>query len=144
MATSVSTRSIVRSPLTSCSLLVIIGFTAGFIISLFPRPQSAKVTVRKSIAKTVDRLAELYTEEVKGFILEANLYAAGTQQTLDIEERATRYRTRFLGLVVSMISMSGTSLTPRRAKCKTSHRKSPMRDLNRHCADHGHGQSTRP
>ncbi|GHJ86374.1 hypothetical protein NliqN6_2776 [Naganishia liquefaciens] len=81
------------------ALLVIIGFTAGFIISLFPKPQSAKVTVRKSIAKTVDRLAELYTEEIKGFILEANLYTEGMQQTLNIEERATRYRTRFLGLV---------------------------------------------
>lgn len=59
------------------------------------------MTVRKSIAKTIDRLAELYTDEIKGFLLEANLYSAGTQQTLDVEERATRYRTRFLGLVVS-------------------------------------------
>jgi hypothetical protein len=77
-----------------------IGFTAGFIISLFPKPQSAKVTVRQSLAKAIDNMAELYTEEVKGFLLEANLYEAGKTQTLDVEERATRYRTRFLGLIV--------------------------------------------
>ena len=82
---------------------MIIGFTAGFIISLFPKPQSAKVTVRKSLAKAIDSLAELYTEEVKGFLLEANLYKVGKTQTFGVEERATRYRTRFLSLVVSVV-----------------------------------------
>ncbi|KAJ9113890.1 hypothetical protein QFC19_000084 [Naganishia cerealis] len=87
-------------------LLVIIGFTAGFIISLFPKPQSAKVTVRKSLAKAIDNIAELYTEEVKGFLLEARLYDTTKQQTLDAEERATRYRTRFLGLVAKLQAIS--------------------------------------
>lgn len=96
-------------------LLVIIGFTAGFIISLFPKPQSAKVTVRKSLATAIDSIAELYTEEVKGFLLEARLYDNRNQQPLDVEERATRYRTRFLGLIVSLymanaLHVSGSSL----------------------------------
>lgn len=91
-----------RLTATLYRLLVIIGFTAGFIISLFPKPQSAKVTVRKSLAKAIENLAELYTEEMKGFLLEANLYEAGKTQTLDVEERATRYRTRFLGLIVGL------------------------------------------
>ncbi|KAJ9117013.1 hypothetical protein QFC22_004671 [Naganishia vaughanmartiniae] len=88
------------------ALLVIIGFTAGFIISLFPKPQSAKVTVRKSFAKAIDNIAELYTEEVKGFLLEARLYNATNPEPLDVEERASRYRTRFLGVMLKLQAIS--------------------------------------
>jgi hypothetical protein len=111
MAKSVSCRPIYVWPYLTrfyvCRLLVLIGFTAGFIISLFPKPQSAKVTVRKSLATALDSIAELYTEEVKGFLLEARLYESPNQQPLDVEERATRYRTRFLGLIVSHSTDNG-------------------------------------
>lgn len=81
------------------SLLVLIGFTAAFIISLFPKPQSAKVTVRKTMAKAIDNIAELLTEELKGFLLEARVGTVSDGE-VDVDARVSQYRMRFLGLVV--------------------------------------------
>jgi len=53
------------------SLLVIIGFAAAFIISLFPKPTSARKIVRLRAAKVIDSLSDLYMDELKGFLLEA-------------------------------------------------------------------------
>ena len=82
------------------SLLVIIGFAAAFIISLFPKPTSARKIVRLRAAKVIDSLSDLYMDELKGFLLEAK----NDDHTFDdneLETRAGIYRTKILGLVVS-------------------------------------------
>jgi len=82
------------------SLLVIIGFAAAFIISLFPKPTSARKIVRLRAAKIIDSLSDLYMDELKGFLQESK----NDNHTFDdneLEARAGIYRTKILGLVVS-------------------------------------------
>jgi hypothetical protein len=85
------------------SLLVLIGFTAAFIISLFPKPQSAKKSVRKTLAKAIDNSAELFIEEIKGFLLKARVDGNAMESDTTIDAQLSQYRTRFLGLVVSFM-----------------------------------------
>jgi hypothetical protein len=81
-------------------LLVLIGFTAAFIISLFPKPTTARKIVRLRAAKIVDSLADLYIDELRGFLLEAK--DSGNALDEDkLEARAGIYRSKILGIVVS-------------------------------------------
>lgn len=81
-------------------LLVLIGFTAAFIISLFPKPITARKVVRLRAAKIIDVLAELYVDELKGFLLEAKESNEPWNES-KVEERAGLYRSRVLDVVVS-------------------------------------------
>jgi hypothetical protein len=81
-------------------LLVLIGFTAAFIISLFPKPITARKIVRLRAAKIIDVLAELYVDELKGFLLEAKESNEPWNES-KVEERAGLYRSRVLDVVVS-------------------------------------------
>jgi hypothetical protein len=81
--------------------LVLIGFTAAFIISLFPKPITARKIVRLRAAKIIDVLAELYVDELKGFLLEAKESNEPWNET-KVEERAGLYRSRVLDVVVSL------------------------------------------
>jgi hypothetical protein len=80
--------------------LVIIGFAAAFIISLFPKPTSARKIVRLRAAKVIDSLSDLYMDELKGFLQEAKSDDL-TFNDDELEARAGIYRTKILGLVVS-------------------------------------------
>ncbi|KAF9031494.1 hypothetical protein BDZ89DRAFT_1063889 [Hymenopellis radicata] len=52
------------------ALLIIIGFTAGFIVMMFPRPTSSRVFVRKSLAADLDELSHILAAEVEAFLAE--------------------------------------------------------------------------
>lgn len=81
-------------------LLVVIGFTAAFIISLFPKPSSARKIVRTRAAKIIDRLSELYMVEMREFLIEAKSEGS-LHDEHDMDERVARYRTKLLKIVVS-------------------------------------------
>lgn len=85
------------------ALLVLVGFAAAFIISLFPKPTSARKIVRLRAAKIVDALADLYMDELKGFLIEAKEADHRVDESR-MEERAGAYRSRVLGVVVSLDS----------------------------------------
>jgi hypothetical protein len=91
------------------SLLVLIGFTAAFIISLFPRPQSAKKTVRRILAKSIDNSSELFMEEIKGFLLKACAHDNPTACDADLDAKLSPFRARFLGLAVGYASSPNSS-----------------------------------
>ena len=82
------------------SLLVLVGFAAAFIISLFPKPTSARKIVRLRAAKIVDALADLYMDELRGFLIEAKESGHALNES-KMEERAGTYRSKVLGVVVS-------------------------------------------
>lgn len=62
---------------------------------------SARKIVRLRAAKIIESLSELYVDEAKGFLLEAQ-DKTNTIHEDDLEERAGLYRARFLGVVVSV------------------------------------------
>lgn len=52
------------------SLLVIIGFTAAFIVMLFPNPVSSRVLVRKTLSAIINEVGNIFVTEVENFLLE--------------------------------------------------------------------------
>ncbi|KAG6901993.1 hypothetical protein C0995_005793 [Termitomyces sp. Mi166 len=52
------------------ALLVIIGFTAGFIVMLFPRPTSSRTLVRRTLAATAGELGVVLAVEVEALLAE--------------------------------------------------------------------------
>ncbi|KAL0954522.1 hypothetical protein HGRIS_003489 [Hohenbuehelia grisea] len=68
------------------ALLVVIGFTAGFIVMLFPRPTSARTHVRHTLAATLDEFGRLFGSEIEAILAEE---ARGRQ---GIVERPTFHR----------------------------------------------------
>ncbi|KAG6910622.1 hypothetical protein DXG01_009131 [Tephrocybe rancida] len=52
------------------ALLVIIGFTAGFIVMMFPRPTSSRTLVRKTLAATAGELGAVLAVEVEALLAE--------------------------------------------------------------------------
>ncbi|KAF8972501.1 hypothetical protein BDZ97DRAFT_1649682 [Flammula alnicola] len=52
------------------ALLVIIGFTAAFIVMLFPNPISSRVLVRKTLAAIVGEAGNIFTGEIEAFLAE--------------------------------------------------------------------------
>ncbi|KIM39015.1 hypothetical protein M413DRAFT_447379 [Hebeloma cylindrosporum] len=52
------------------ALLVIIGFTAAFLVMLFPNPISSRVLVRKTIAAIVGEAGNIFAGEVEAFLAE--------------------------------------------------------------------------
>jgi hypothetical protein len=81
-------------------LLVIIGFTAAFIITVFPfKPRSAKTSIRLKLAKIIDLTSGLFAAEVEGVLEEAEI----GDDDYDHERRTSQYRRTVLSLVVSTI-----------------------------------------
>lgn len=83
-------KSLVKQTLTS-------GFVAAFIIMLFPQPLSSKRMVRRSLARGIADLADLYSREVTGFVLEDGDDAAA----VDVTGRQLKYRARFFKIFVN-------------------------------------------
>ncbi|KAG6817295.1 hypothetical protein H0H87_010637 [Tephrocybe sp. NHM501043] len=52
------------------ALLVIIGFTAGFIVMMFPQPTSSRTLVRKTLAATAGELGVVLAVEVEALLAE--------------------------------------------------------------------------
>ncbi|KAJ7909256.1 hypothetical protein B0H13DRAFT_2192889 [Mycena leptocephala] len=52
------------------ALLVMIGFTAGGIVMLFPRPTSARTLVRRTLAATLREQGNIFGQEVEAFLAE--------------------------------------------------------------------------
>lgn len=50
------------------SVLVLVGFTAGFIVMLFPNPTTSRVLVRKSMAAIMNEIGHIFATEVEDFI----------------------------------------------------------------------------
>ncbi|KAF8060806.1 hypothetical protein FPV67DRAFT_1673642 [Lyophyllum atratum] len=59
------------------ALLVIIGFTAGFIVMLFPRPTSSRTLVRHTLAATTGELKHILAVEVEALLAEEARARAG-------------------------------------------------------------------
>ncbi|KAJ7814540.1 hypothetical protein B0H13DRAFT_2464470 [Mycena leptocephala] len=51
-------------------LLVMIGFTAGGIVMLFPRPTSARTLVHRTLAVTLHKQGNIFRQEVEVFLVE--------------------------------------------------------------------------
>lgn len=83
-------------------LLVTIGLAAAFITSLFPKPQTSKMVVRKTMARTIERLGDLYSEEMKGFFVESK-----KQQGVAGFESTAKYRGDFLKIVGKLEMIEG-------------------------------------
>ncbi|KAF4566563.1 hypothetical protein EYR36_011994 [Pleurotus pulmonarius] len=52
------------------ALLVVIGFTAAFIVMLFPRPTSARTLVRRTVAASLEHLGRVFASEVDAILAE--------------------------------------------------------------------------
>ncbi|KAF8798312.1 hypothetical protein BYT27DRAFT_7177807 [Phlegmacium glaucopus] len=52
------------------ALLVIIGFTAAFIVMMFPNPISSRVLVRKSLGAATREIGNIFAAEVEAFLAE--------------------------------------------------------------------------
>ncbi|KAJ6509663.1 hypothetical protein DFH09DRAFT_1100718 [Mycena vulgaris] len=52
------------------ALLVIIGFVAGAIVMMFPRPTSARMLVRRTLAATLQEMGSIFGQEVEAFLAE--------------------------------------------------------------------------
>ncbi|KAJ7083884.1 hypothetical protein C8R44DRAFT_862351 [Mycena epipterygia] len=72
------------------ALLVIIGFTAGAIVMMFPRPTSARTLVRRTLAATMRELGAIFGQEVEAFLAEEARARGGhyEQQTIDFLDEA--------------------------------------------------------
>ncbi|KAK0207837.1 hypothetical protein DFS33DRAFT_1379387 [Desarmillaria ectypa] len=65
------------------ALLIIIGFTAGFIVMIVPRLTSSRVFVRRSLAAITDELGHIFASEVEAFLAEERK----TRLNDDVEKR---------------------------------------------------------
>lgn len=81
------------------------GFAAAFVIMLFPRPLSSKRMVRRSLARGIADLADLYSREVTGFILENE----DDDAAIDVLGRQLRYRAKFFAIFVSCCTSALTA-----------------------------------
>jgi len=80
------------------ALLVIIGFTAAFIIMFFPRPNSARQIVRRNLAKSLAAAGELYAQVITA-LEEEDGHGQTEEET---EERLARFRSSFLKIMGRM------------------------------------------
>ncbi|GFZ43623.1 hypothetical protein JCM24511_01343, partial [Saitozyma sp. JCM 24511] len=90
------------------ALLVLIGFTAAFLVMLFPKPISAKLLVRRTLAKNLGSIADLYGAVVTGLEDEADEQDGDKEWKAVAKEREGKYRARFLKCMGRMISLQTT------------------------------------
>ncbi len=72
-------------------LLVIIGFTAAFIVMLFPNPVSSRVLVRKTLAATINETGDIFATEVEAFLSEEALTHHAGSDEVDEDDEAERH-----------------------------------------------------
>ncbi|KAH9487318.1 hypothetical protein JR316_0001391 [Psilocybe cubensis] len=70
------------------ALLVIIGFTAGFIVMLFPNPISSRVLVRKTLAAVISESGNIFAGEVEAFLSEEQKGRSGIYEKIELVGRA--------------------------------------------------------
>ncbi|WWD17770.1 hypothetical protein CI109_102211 [Kwoniella shandongensis] len=85
------------------ALLVIIGFTAAFIIMIFPRPISARLLFRHRLAKNMADIGDLYGRVVTG--IEGEWDTPITKAAIDTAGRRERYKGSFLKVMGRLLSM---------------------------------------
>ncbi|KIY48354.1 hypothetical protein FISHEDRAFT_43559 [Fistulina hepatica ATCC 64428] len=59
------------------TLLVMIGFTAGFIVMIIPRPSSSRLLVRRTLAGGIGRLGFVFAAEIETLLVEEARHRAG-------------------------------------------------------------------
>lgn len=67
---------------------------------LFPRPLSSKRLVRRSLARGIADLSDLYSREVTGFFLENEEDGDTTVDIENVQARQERYRAKFFSIFV--------------------------------------------
>ncbi|KAJ7730484.1 hypothetical protein DFH07DRAFT_993871 [Mycena maculata] len=67
------------------ALLVIIGFTAGTIVMMFPRPTSSRTLVRRTLAATLQELGNIFGHEVEAFLAEEARARGGHYENENID-----------------------------------------------------------
>jgi hypothetical protein len=67
---------------------------------LFPKPTSAKILVRSTLAQNIGGVADLYAAVVTGLEDEADV-AVGKHQKAVVKRKKAMYRARFLRCIVS-------------------------------------------
>jgi len=77
-----------------------IGFTAGFIVMLFPRPLSARQTVRRNLARVIEDTGNLYGKVLSGVEDESDAKVKDGD-AVDSKTKADKYRGQFLKIMVS-------------------------------------------
>ncbi|KAF9527115.1 hypothetical protein CPB83DRAFT_856773 [Crepidotus variabilis] len=73
------------------ALLVIIGFTAGFIVMLFPNPISSRVLVRKSIAAILNETGNIFATEIEAFLAEEASARKSANTDQDIKDDSEKH-----------------------------------------------------
>ncbi|EIW70668.1 hypothetical protein TREMEDRAFT_73534 [Tremella mesenterica DSM 1558] len=81
------------------ALLVLVGFAAAMIMMLLPKPISAKLQVRRSMAHNIGDIGELYGKIVDGFELEMEDNEKGEEVMSKVLTRVDQHRERFLAIV---------------------------------------------
>ncbi|KAJ7660842.1 hypothetical protein DFH06DRAFT_1472122 [Mycena polygramma] len=73
------------------ALLVMIGFTAGGILMMFPRPTSARILVRRTLAATLREQGSIFGQEVEAFLAEEARARSGQyeRETIDWVDQQT-------------------------------------------------------
>lgn len=92
------------------------GFTAAFIMMIFPRPNSARALFRRRLAKNMSDIGDLYGKVVTNIENEVDAAEWGKEGTSthkhikgevegdDVEKRRAQYRGVFLKVMVSFFS----------------------------------------
>jgi len=75
------------------ALLVMIGFTASFVVMLFPTPTSARQAVRRTIARTHDEITNTFAAEIETCILQAATHQTKEGGHADVRRRESRRKT---------------------------------------------------
>jgi hypothetical protein len=112
--------------------VLILGFTAAFLVMLIPRPETAKRIVRRNIAKNIAATSELYARVLSGVEEEAELDVEGGDGTslgkLDIAARVDMIRKPFMKIMVGPPSRHGTGHPAHiRGACRVYIRRWPSR-----------------
>ncbi|KAF9560292.1 hypothetical protein CPC08DRAFT_708223 [Agrocybe pediades] len=101
------------------ALLVIIGFTAAFIVMLFPNPISSRVLVRKTLAAVLGESGNIFAGEVEAFLAEEQRARNGfyekvefTKGNDDLKASPKEKRTRKIGRRVVAVSTRMRDLYP--------------------------------
>ncbi|KAJ7328509.1 hypothetical protein DFH08DRAFT_884074 [Mycena albidolilacea] len=74
------------------AVLVMIGFTAGGIVMLFPRPTSSRTLVRRTLAATLREQGSIFGKEVEAFLAEEVRARSGhleKEETIDWVDQGT-------------------------------------------------------
>ncbi|WWC86361.1 uncharacterized protein L201_001236 [Kwoniella dendrophila CBS 6074] len=90
------------------ALLVMIGFTAAFIVMLFPHPVTARALFRRKLAKNMSDIGDLYGKVVTGIESELdhdNAETDGNNKGKIAEARRERYKGGFLKVLGRIMAM---------------------------------------